>query len=177
MKLLGILKEVLDEEIRNKEKLNKQGVFKSVYDLESNPDYVVKTWDSGTSLVKREYEVFERYPDLFANIVKVNWDRHWIVQEKLDADKAYSELDSLSDDFDMTATELSAHLELVILDPEAIYDDYDMLSKINASNVPIYKRWVAFFKKIYKISIPGRKDLNPGNFGYDKSGNLKLLDI
>lgn len=43
MKLLDILKEVIDEEIRKKEKLNKRGMFKSVYDFESKPGYVLKT--------------------------------------------------------------------------------------------------------------------------------------
>lgn len=169
--------EVIDEEIRRKEKLNKRGMFKSVYDFESKPGYVLKTWNDGTPLVKREYEVFEKHPDLFANIIKVNWDKKWIAQEKLDSNKAYNELDTISDDFDMTASELTTHLENVVLDPEAIYNDYKNLSKINPSTVPIYKKWVELFKKVDKIDIRGYKDLNPGNFGYDKSGNIKLLDI
>ena len=47
----------------------------------------------------------------------------------------------------------------------------------NPYNIPVYKKWVDFYKKIDKIDIGGYKDLNPGNFGYDKAGNLKLLDI
>lgn len=134
-------------------------------------------WNDGTPLVKIEYEVFEKHPDLFANIIKVNWDNKWIAQEKLDSDKAYNELSNISDDFDMTASELTSHLEDVALDQEEIDSDYRMLSQINPSNVPIYEKWVELFKKIDKIDIRGSKDLNPGNFGYNKSGNIKLLDI
>lgn len=177
MRLLDILKEVIDEEIRKKEKLNKRGMFKSVYDFESKPGYVLKTWNDGTPLVKKEYEVFEKHPDLFANIIKVNWDRKWIAQEKLDSDRAYKELSDLSDDLDMTAFDLSGHLESVVSEPDTLYNDYNLLSTVNPSNIPVYKKWVDFYKKIDKIDIGGYKDLNPGNFGYDKAGNLKLLDI
>jgi hypothetical protein len=179
IKLLDILKEVLDEEIRKKEKLNKRGVFKSVYDFETRPGYVLKTWRTGRfedNMIKNEYRVFQKHPDLFANIIKVNWDKNWMAQERLDSDKAYNELEDLSDYFDMTASELTTHLEWASSDPEALAKDYSMLYKIDPSKADLYDKWADFFEKIKKINVGG-KDFNPGNFGYDKSGHLKLLDI
>jgi hypothetical protein len=185
MKLLDILKEVIDEEIRRKEKLNKRGMFKSVYNFETKPDYVLKTWGSNRyskymdddNMVKREYDVFQKHPDLFANIIKVNWDKKWMAQEKLDSDKASNELEDLSDYFDMTASELTTHLEWASSDPETLAKDYSMLYKIDPSKATLYDKWTDFFRDIKRINIQGYKDFNPGNFGYDKSGHLKLLDI
>jgi hypothetical protein len=180
MKLLDILKEVLDEEIRKKEKLNKRGMFKSVYDFETRPGYVLKTWNAAKfedNMVKKEYAIFKNNPDLFASIIKINWDKRWMAQEKLDSDKAYNELEDLSDYFDMTASELTDHLEINALNKKVLDIDLKMLSQVDSSKVPIYKKWADFFEKIKGIRFLGSKDLNPGNFGYDKSGNLKLLDI
>ena len=43
--------------------------------------------------------------------------------------------------------------------------------------IEMFKRWIDFFYKTLQITTKKELDLNPGNMGYDKEGNLKLLDI
>jgi hypothetical protein len=177
MKLLDILKEVIDEEIRRKSKMNKHGVFKSLYNFETKPDYVIKTWTGNNYMVEKEYNVFEKYPDLFANILKVDWEKKYMIQERLDADRAFKELSELGDVLEVY---ISAHLKDVASSNKEyqIHEDREILSMVDKNLVPIYNKWLEFFKKVIKIDIGSNpKDTNPGNFGYDKSGKIKLLDI
>ena len=76
-----------------KDKLNKYGAFKSMFSFDALPQYIVKTWKPfSDSAVKKEYETSLKYPDLYAKITKVNWDKRWLAQEKLDTMKRYAEL-------------------------------------------------------------------------------------
>lgn len=177
MRLLDILKEVIDEEIRRKPKMNKHGVFKSLYNFETRPDYVIKTWTGNNAMVEKEYNVFEKYPDLFANILKVNWEKKFMIQERLDADRAYRELRELGGVLEVYITD---HIKEIATsnDENQIHNDREVLSMVDKNLVPIYNKWLEFFKKILKINTGSNvKDTNPGNFGYDKSGHIKLLDI
>jgi hypothetical protein len=162
-----------------KDKLNKYGAFKSMFSFDALPQYIVKTWKPFTDLaVKKEYETSIKYPDLFAKITKVNWDKRWLAQEKLDTEKSLKELDELADIFDLNyRSEVTNWLEMLAVNKNEQKEAIEELKGQSPENIEMFKRWLDFFTKTQQITTKKELDLNPGNMGYDKEGNLKLLDI
>lgn len=69
------------------------GSDKVVYELKSNPNYIVKT--ARESIIKIELKATKLYPDLFAKIIKVNLKKGWMIQEKLSTKQFQNNLLSL----------------------------------------------------------------------------------
>ena len=174
------LRQMQEAKIRYyKDKLNKYGAFKSMFSFDALPQYIVKTWKPfSDSAVKKEYETSIKYPDLYAKIVKVNWDKRWMAQEKLDTDRVKKELDELVDAFGFDyPSEVTGWLEMIAINKNEQKKAIEELKEQSPTSVEMFKRWIDFFYKTLQITTKYELDLNPGNMGYDKEGNLKLLDI
>lgn len=162
-----------------KNKLNNYGAFKSMFSFDKLPQYIIKTWKpSSDYAVKEEYQTSIKYPDLYAKIVKINWDKRWMAQEKLDTDRVYQELGELAKAFDMGfRSSVTRWLETLAVNEKAKEKAIEIVGKEFPEQLETLNRWLDFFTKTSKITTKLLLDLNPGNMGYDKEGNLKLLDI
>jgi hypothetical protein len=162
-----------------KNKLNTYGAFKSMFSFDALPQYIVKIWKPYTdSMVKKEYETSLKYPELYAKIVKINFDKRWMAQEKLDTDRVKEELDELADIFGFDyPSEVTGWLESISLNSKEKKDAVEELKQKAPERLELFNRWIDFFYKAQQITTKYTLDLNPGNMGYDKEGNLKLLDI
>ena len=76
------------------------GTYKDMYFLDTRPDLIIKAFDreSNESIydVKDEEEIGKKYPELFATIVKINYNKGWLVQEKLNTETFLSDVNNLS---------------------------------------------------------------------------------
>jgi len=176
------MKQVKEAKIRyRKYKLNKAGAFKSVFSFDSYPQYIIKTWDFRTdSLVEKEYETSLKYPELYAKIVKINFDKRWMVQEKLDVDRVNKELNELAGELDLpipTPFHVTNYLEALAVNKKEREKAIEKLKNKAPEKLEMFERWLNFFTKIIRINTKTYLDFNQGNMGYDKEGNLKLLDI
>jgi hypothetical protein len=171
------LKEI---KIRRKLQTNRFGVMKKVYDFEHKPNYIIKTWpETGDSLVQEEYKVFEKYPELFAEINKINWDKRWMIQEKLDTTQVEHELRELSIYLDLDyAYQVTKFLFSICMNSTQKKHILQKVYYENPEGLDLLIKWLDFFNKVARIKVAHLEaDVNPQNMGYDKHGNLKLLDI
>ncbi len=165
-------------ETRRKVQINTDGAFKIVYDYEKNPDKIVKMFPQHLKVsVKKEYQGALKYPDLFAKVYKVNFDKNYIIQQKLDTKKAKDELSEFGDHYDMLRSEVLDYFENVVRDPKETKEVIDEFNKVNPELGKKVKKWLEFTKKVTELNIDKLIDYNPGNMGYDDKGNLRLLDI
>jgi hypothetical protein len=162
-----------------KNKLNTYGAFKSMFSFDALPQYIIKIWGpSSNSMVKKEYETSLKYPELYAKIVKINFDKRWMAQEKLDTDRVKEELDELADIFGFDyPSEVTGWLESIALNSKEKKDAVEELRGLAPEKIEMFNKWLDFYYKTSFITTKNELDLNPGNMGYDKEGNLKLLDI
>lgn len=202
MKLIDILIEAIQEEIKSKGVLSKGG-HKFVYpvspaykDKEIQGEFVVKRWkdtDTVNGVIKREYDVYLKNKDMFAPISKIDFKRNIMIQKKLDIGKAQTELQKMKkylkpyyEDYpDMVLQDLPQFFE-------ALAEDGDLAKKIRyeikePDVAASYDRWLKFVQdmnsmdKAYIDRFGKGKtliaDLHDGNVGYDDDGKLKFLDI
>jgi hypothetical protein len=173
----------LNEALKNlvrKQKINKRGIWKNVFIFIHKPQYVIKTWTDATdSLVKQEYETSIKYPDLFARIDKINWDRRWMIQERLNTDQVDDELKEIASILNTASYDVLRRLKNMDKDKvRALLEFIGNLSFIDTQKTQLLiLRWIKFLKEVDKIDTVPDKDINSGNMGYDKDGKLKLLDI
>lgn len=202
MKLVDILIEAIQEEIKQKGVLSKGG-HKFVYpvssaykDKEIQGDFVVKTWkdtDTVNGVIKREYDVYLKNKDMFAPISKIDFKRNIMVQKKLDIAKAQTELGNLKkylkpyyEDYpDMVLQDLPQFFEVLAEDEDLAEEIRKKIKKPDV--VSSYDRWLEFVQNMNDMDRSytdrfgkGRTliaDLHDGNVGYDSDGKLKFLDI
>jgi len=202
MKLIDILKEILDEEIRQKGVLSKGGhkfaypVSKAYKDSSISGEFVVKTWkdkDTVDAAIKREYDIYSKNKDMFAPISKMDFKRRIMVQKKLDIGKAQSELQKLKK---YLKSYYEDYPDVVLQDLpqffEVLAEDEELAKKIrgeikDSSVASSYDRWLQFvidmnnMDKSYVDRFGKDRslvaDLHDGNVGYDDDGKLKFLDI
>lgn len=163
----------------HKKKLNTYGAFKSMFSFDAFPELIIKTWKPESDFsVKEEYQTSIEYPDLYAKIVKINWDKRWMAQEKLDTVRVFEELDDLADIFGMGfRSSVVRWLETLAINKKLKESAIEMISEKFPEQLETFNRWLDFFAKTTLITTKHILDLNSGNMGYDKEGNLKLLDI
>jgi len=177
IKLIDILREL---NTRDKEMLG-QGLEHNVYPSQ-DPNKVVKVGE--TRYVDKWVKDFKSRPDLFPKIYKVGKlkddpKRSYVVMERLDTEQFmvdFEVLESILEDFShwgvLGAIEAGEHKEKVW---DWIYN------KIKEQDEEI----ADFFAKLYNNVVqtkPFKKwsldvyDFHKGQFGYDKKGNVKMLD-
>lgn len=165
--------------IQNKNELGK-GRDKKAFELKTNSDYVVKKFDNDRG-VENEVEFQKSYPDLCAKIIKVNYERGYLIQEKLDTKKFLDEvtrvinlLRKLGFYFGLGFDSLKFYF---IGDDEIeVKEFYAAIEKLND---PFLNKLKLFFTELMsKYGYPRKfLDIHEGNLGLDKKGNIKLLDL
>ena len=164
------------------------GTYKDMYFLDTRPDLIIKAFDreSNESIydVKDEEEIGKKYPELFATIVKINYNKGWLVQEKLNTETFLSDVNNLSSEISkavphMGVLDIVAYLfdRIKDKDTENIKTIYSLLKDSN--NKKFYKELISYLNKIKHINSSTRPSLDShkDNFGYDKYKKIKMLDI
>ena len=164
----------------HKNKLNKYGAYKRVFSFDKYPQYIIKIWDREMDKrIKYEYKASEKYPDLFAKIIKIDFDRRLMIEEKLDTEQIEKDLKKLA-----TYTGIKSdysvpdYFEALAINTTQKEKQLKMIKQRYPEGVDLFNKWISFFEKIIHIDVGLiANDFNIGNIGYDKNGNLKLLDI
>jgi hypothetical protein len=163
------------------------GTYKDVYNLSTRPDLVIKVFDrlSNESIydVQEEEQLGKKYPDLFAKIEKVNYEKGYMIQQKLDVDKFRKDVDSLKQEI-VFETPSFSNIDIVAYlfrhlennNKDAIKVIKDILKDNN--NKKFYNKLITYLSKLSKVKREMYGiDANRENFGYDKQDNIKILDI
>lgn len=183
MKLQEAISIILNEwNIQQKDEISKGiGSIKKVFPLKSNPDYIVKTFPIRfKSHIQKEEKFYKSHPNLYAKIFKVNYDKGWMIQEKLNTNIFLQKLDQITEilsakfNYNTTGVEDKLHffIEFVKFEKQDI-DFFDFFE-----NNEKKKFTLKLFQFIEKISKCDESvDLHQFNIGLDKNNNIKLLDI
>jgi hypothetical protein len=190
MKLISILNEIVT---REKKALGK-GLNHKIYPHPTNPDLVYKV---GQYHVMYEWvPIFKAHPDIFpkvygdikSNVItfkdslgkKVKREASWILVEKLDA-KTFNDFFEELDEIDYEIRPYSALFDVYL---KGRYSDEVMafLDIIKRVAPYMYDRCVELLDLVDKVldvtsKSDFRFDLHANQFGYDKTGKLKCLDI
>lgn len=183
--IFKILREHLNElNIRPKGVYNVDGEDHVIYPS-NNPDRLYKV--GKRDVVLRWLRVFKNNPEFFPIVYK--WGRssmkegyYFVEVEKLDVPKAKAEYSKLRDvvfkvkfnDKGISSGDFRNYMEgrydIRLLEPEF---------KNNPELNEIFKRWEELSLNIVPLigQYKDYPDLHGNNFGYDKNGNLKCLDI
>jgi len=189
MKLVD--KILLEGGVRPKKRLG-QGETKEVYPFEKNPNYVIKyfpghnmikkhgyTDENAPEKIEKEIAFANKFPNLFAETFKVDYNRGILIQERLDTDKFQKDV-----------------LEAVERAKQFIKFGWSETGYIDNDFEHLTSRPVEFFKKkmpndkfIFKLlrflnsvekaaaQTDSFSDMHVFQMGYDKRGNIKLFDL
>lgn len=171
-------------EIKTTPKIRRgSGAYKDMYFFEKDPTKVIKTFSpSDTEAVKgiRFEEKFNQESDLFAKVYKVNYEKGWMIQEKLDVSLFEKKYDLLKKEL-INITKGFINIDIVAY----LYDrlrekDYDNIFEIKSnlndkSNKIFYNKLVKFLKELIQFTDI-QLDIHSGNLGY-KDSQIKILDI
>jgi hypothetical protein len=173
-------------DIRQKIKIG-SGTYKDVYDLETYPGFVAKKFsildNEVVYDVQEEEEISKKYPELFTQIKKVDYKRGYMVQEKVNATQFENDIDVLKKEIVLAAPsfkpiDIVSYLFRHLRDnnKEAIKAIKDILKDNN--NKKFYNKLITYLSKLSKVKRERQGvDVHRENFGYDKQGNIKMLDI
>ena len=192
--MIEIIKNTLRKRLNELNIKNKgiygHGTYHNVYQSKNHPDRVYKV--GSQSVVNSWLEIFKSHPNLFPIVYNTgeltlkdkNKKAYFVEIEKLNTApvekdwneiyKTITSLDSYDDEFFWTNSEI---LFLDIIDmPEYINQILPELKRKYPKVYEDFTGWVNLINNVYNV-IPGRLDIHLGNFGYDKEGNKKCLDI
>jgi len=172
--------------IRQKTKIG-SGTYKDVYDLETYPGFVAKIFSTLDNEVvydvQEEEESGKKYPELFAQIKKVDYKKGYMVQEKVNDDTFKKDVDKLKEEIVSEAPSFKP-IDIVFYlfrhlrdnNKDAIKAIKDVLK--NNDNKKFYNKLITYLSKLSKVKrdVFGM-DVHRENFGYDKQGNIKMFDI
>jgi hypothetical protein len=187
-----------------KKKLLGKGKQHIVYEFEKNPDKVIKqVWDVEeginrynpnanivvTNIDKEYMDFFIKYPDIFAKVYKVT--KKYAIIEKLNTKKVLDDeyyLYNQIKDFDYwefqytTESDFISQLYFSITREKRFSNVIlgDLIKR--GDDIYLIDKYITFFNKINKtllkkIDLRFRLDIGSHNIGYDKNGDLKLLDF
>jgi predicted RNA-binding protein len=144
-----------------------------------------------TDYVKRKYnydelyqfEEMQKHPNLFVKILKIS--KNYVVTEKLNSLKSKEEyikiLNILRNNFDISFKDLLFEYKSVDGNVKKM-DEYYLnahnwlLKNLDQSLLKAYKKFTKLVEEIEKLRL-FEIDISATNFGYDKNGNLKMLDV
>jgi hypothetical protein len=166
------------------------GNWQTVYNSTVNPNYVIKRYNAGKDLYDpkewdKVYKVAQQHPDLFAKFVKVNLEKGYAVQEKLDEKTLTQDCKEVQEYLltNNTDPDYSKEKSDII---EFFYENPNKLSILN--NTPwkdtLKPKLEKFYYNIAQVkSGPDKeylkylRDIRMTNVGYDKNQNIKILDF
>ncbi len=127
-------------------------------------------------------KIFKDNPKYFPTIYRSNENGAEV--EKLDVNKAGTELTKLENIFHREdAGNFRGLLDMIPTEPDGklvgktVREYHDYLSNNHPDLVVSFMRWVKLISDISKATHLDRLDIHAGNFGYDKQGHLKMIDI
>jgi hypothetical protein len=163
------------------------GAWHKVYNANYKPDVVYKV--GYEDVVDNWYELFKEHPDIFPKVYKKGTvivpikDKSGNVVDKIR--KSYVELEKLDTSrlekewkqIDKYCTEKPFQYYITrIEDNDEFFEE--LSEKISKVNTPLYEALARIYNLVYKIfEIKPAADIHMGQFGYDKQGNLKCLDL
>jgi hypothetical protein len=193
-----LIKKILKEvSVEKKERMGR-GSFHDVYPLKYDSSKVIKVprrvsdyavaeyWEAGPDAW---FNIFKKYPQYFPEVYKIT--NKYIVLEKLDTNRVKQDLIKMEDDLVSISSTLSDMIENKNYDVTDVLDKLvlgklinirediktlDMLIK-KSHNKDLFKRYIDLLSAIRSERIRDFIDVNDGNFGYNKEGELKMLDI
>jgi hypothetical protein len=158
--------------------------------FKSRPDIFPSVYRVGNTKVKlREPKNYIEFVDGEMKYIKYNVgdviDAKYVELDKLNTLKAQNDwmkLDEAITDMTEEAWEFQDYVIHLILNLTNEGGDSDMVDAVNQNMkveypemINILNRFVTLIKKICQVK--NRPDLHIDNFGYDKKGNLKCLDV
>ena len=155
------LREFLNENYI-KDTLFGKGSYKFVYNVKNNPDKVIKY---GKGVIE-EGELFLKYPKFSPKVYHIDYENEFIVVEKLNANKAII-------DFEILINKDRGYIHdwgYIIFKDDKKFDI--LLNKITTDEGKIMLYRVRDIVLNLKMA-----DIHSRNFGYDKNGVLKAIDI
>jgi hypothetical protein len=188
IKLINILKEL---NIQSKVPIG-QGSEHTIYSSEIKPGFVIKKLTGENEYYTKDdwkqiLQISQQYPEVFAKIDKINFDKGYFVQEKLDEKsltKDGSELYNYLKNNNILYRDNQDKSNYSGLDIITIlYINPDRINMLD--NTPweytLKPKLESFFKKLNKIGYDINNnylgDLRLTNVGYDKNGEIKILDF
>lgn len=163
----------------------KTGTQHELYKDHKDPDKIYRVVKPGhQDISKQAYnwvKVFQEYPQYFPKVYKAT-DRGASV-EKLDANKAHKEFNTIENH--MREDMGFRWFEGLLKDIAEGDNPKDVISKVgeylqkeDPQSASAFKRFVTLMFKLQPINSPDwTLDAHAGNFGYDKQGHLKMLDL
>ena len=159
-----------------------QGFEHDVYPFRLKPDWVIKKFIADEELYDLDdwqemLAVSKDHPDLFAKIGKVDLERGYFVQERLDERSLTRDSRELAQRLieqgvDLSIGDIFVHL---YLNP----GDIGVLDR--AEDDPLVPKILRFFGRLRSAGFgPGRMylgDIRLSNLGYDRTGEIKVLDF
>jgi len=172
------LTDILQELSTTKKDILGQGFEHNVYPSK-DPNKVIKVGE--TKYVKKWVEEFKSRPDLFPIIYKTGLDKDdpsimYVVMERLDTEQ-------FEVDFDVLDSILEDGILDIIKRAERSEDYFNkIVNQVKQQDEEI----ADFFIKLYNNVVETKQfrsglfsvyDFHKGQFGYDKKGNIKCLDL
>jgi hypothetical protein len=193
-----LIRKIIKEISVDKKERMGRGSFHDVYPLKYDSDKVVKVPRSKDGYAASEYlesgsdswfNIFKKYPQYFPEVYKIT-DKY-IILEKLDTNRVKQDLIGMEDELVSISPTFSNMIEeinygvtevldgLVMGKLSGINEDIKMLNMLikKSYNKDIFKRYIDLLLSIRGERIRDFIDVNDGNFGYNKEGKLKMLDI
>lgn len=158
---------------KNQSRFMGAGDFQDVY-ISKFGDTVIKFPKNKfyDDLELEDYSFMKEYPKYFSNIYKVT--KNYAVVEKLDSKAAKEDYLEIQKRF----TPLLRRILLKFYEePKKQAEEY---KKELGGLFPKFKMFVNLIQNIAKVKgtkLGSSLDINEGNFGYDKNGTLKMIDI
>lgn len=174
--------------VRQKWKIGEPGKEHHAFNMETMPDHVVKQkhykgedrdeddWQfNGIGELVHAYELA---PELVARVAKRG--RDWAVVERLNAERVDREIEELTPLAGVSHTLLMSIADAINEDKGEIERMREnVASEGGVEMCVLFDKYVSFVRAcVERLEEAGFfVDLYHGNVGYDKQGNLKLLDI
>lgn len=174
----------IDEIVTRKKRILGSGLYHEVYESNRYPNKVFKVGREYS--VKEAYEYFIRYPYLFPEVYGYKkWgekkadngdDLYLLILEKLDTNKFIWFFNELSK---KCREILGKNITLIAYQFDEHQEDWaKLLNELETQDKSFYSKSIEFFGLLVELNeIYDFPDVHSGQFGYDKTGELKCLDF